>query len=789
MFKNYLKTAVRQLLRHKTITTINLLGLALGLACSALILLYVRHELSYDQYHEQKARIHRLVSKVQGASYEAVAKVPGPWGIVAKEELPEVRQAARFVFVNQILVAREGKRFYEAGGFYADSTVFEVFSFPLLRGEAQRALTRPNTMVVTESFAKKFFGEEAALGQTLRFDNQNDYLVTGVMANVPANSHFTFDFLVSMSTYSNPRRDDWQWLQYYTYFLLEPNVSPQAVAEKFPALLRGHMEENLAAAYSPYLQPLTEIHLHSHLFRELQPNSEVARIYIFSGIAVFLLLIACVNFMNLATARASTRAKEVGVRKAAGAARAQLVKQFLGEALLTSMSALLLALVAIEFFLPVFNTLAGTNLRPDYWGDAVVLLGLVGMALLAGLLAGSYPALVLSRFAPSPALKAKLQRMSGAALRKGLVTFQFALSAFLIIAAGVVKSQLDFMQNKKLGFNAGQLLIFPLRDNAMRAQHETVKRELAQHPQVVSVAFSGNLPGGGDWGIPYVPEGIPQDQIPPMRNLVVDHDFVATFGMELAEGRNFSHEYPAEATSAYLINEEAAKQLGWSAPLGKTIAMPNIQRPAGPVIGVVKDFHFRSMHEKIGPIMFFIPPPDWFAVIAVRIRPRNISATLAFLEKKFSEFDPHHPFNYNFFDEQFAQLHQAEQRLGELLGYVAALAIGLACLGLFGLATFAVEQRTKEIGVRKVLGASAGNIVWLLSQDFTKLVLAGFVLAAPLAYFAMHRWLEDFAYRVPLRMEVFGLAGLSALVVSWLTVAYQSFKAARANPVEALRHE
>ncbi len=789
MFKNYFKTAVRHLLRHKTISVINLLGLTIGLACSALILLYVRHELSYDQYHKNKERIYRLVSKVQGASYEAAAKVPGPWGIMAAKELPEVRRVARFVFFNQVLVSRGEKRFYEAGGFYADSSVFDMFSFALLRGDPETALIAPNAVVITQGFAKKYFGEEEALGQTLKFDNQNEYLITGVITNVPANSHFTFDFLVSMATYANPRRDDWQWLQFYTYLLLDEKASPQAVAQKFPPLLRTHVEENIAANYTPYLQPLTDIHLRSQLFREMQPNSDMAYLYIFSAVAAFILLIACINFMNLTTARAATRAKEVGVRKATGADRVQLVKQFLGEALLTSFMALLLALVAMEFLLPVFNALTSRTLALDYFGDVLFSLSLFGIALLVGLLAGGYPALVLSNFKPTQALKGKLQRASGASLRKGLVAFQFAISAFLMIATGVVYNQLDYIQNKKLGFNAEQLLIIPMRDNAVRAKYETVKHELTQHPNVVRVAASGNLPGGGDWGIPYVPEGIPHDQIPPMRVLAVDHDFITTFGMALSAGRTFSQTHPTDVSSAYLINEEAAKQLGWDDPIGKTIAMPNIQREAAPVIGVVKDFHFRSMREKIGPILFFIPPPDWFSVFSVRIRPQNVSETLAFLEKKSAEFDPSHPFEATFFDEQFAQLHHAEQQIGELLGYVAMLAILIACLGLFGLATFMAEQRTKEIGVRKVLGASAGSIMLLLSQDFTKLVLLGFVMAAPLAYFAMNRWLENFVYRTPVSFETFGLAGLLALAIAWLTVSYQSIKAARANPVEALRYE
>jgi putative ABC transport system permease protein len=430
MFQNYLKIALRNLRRHKIISLINIIGLAIGMACAALILLYVRHELSYDKYHKQKDRIYRLVSKVQGASYDAVAKVPGPWGITAQKDFPGIEKVARFVFFNQVLVSRGEKRFYEAGGFYADSTVFEVFSFPLLKGNPKTVLTQPNAIVITEAFAQRYFGNEDALGQTLRFDNQNECLVTGVMANVPTNSHFTFDFLVSMATYANPRREDWQWLQYYTYLLLKGGASPRAVAEKFPALLRQNFEATIAGNYTPYLQPLADIHLRSHLFREMQANSDIAYIYIFSAVAFFILLIACINFMNLTTARATTRGKEVGIRKVTGADRVQLVKQFLGEAVLVSGFALLLGLVLIDLLLPVFNTLTSRQLTISYLDDKIFLFSLVGLALVVGLVSGSYPAFVISGFKPVNVLKGKLPGSSRTWLRKGPSCFSLPFPRF-----------------------------------------------------------------------------------------------------------------------------------------------------------------------------------------------------------------------------------------------------------------------------------------------------------------------------------------------------------------------
>jgi putative ABC transport system permease protein len=647
----------------------------------------------------------------------------------------------------------------------------------------------PNSVVITEDLAQKYFANREPLGQTLTFDKKAEYTVTGVMQNVPANSHFTFSFLVSMETYANPRRDSWSWLQYYTYLLLDENTSTEVFPDKFTAVLRRHLDQNEAAKYSPFLQPLTDIHLHSNLFREMETNSDITYIYIFSAVALFILLIACINFMNLTTARAAIRTKEVGVRKVSGADRRQLVKQFLGEAVLTSFFAFLLGLVFIEFLLPVFNFLTGRLLSFNYYDNVLFLSVLTGIAILVGLISGSYPALVLSAFKPADSLKGKKHGSGGHLLRKGLVVFQFTISISLMIATGIVYHQLDYIQNKKLGFQTEQLVIIPIRDDAMRLKYETVKQQLLQHSGVVSATASGNLPGGGDWGIPYRPEGFSEDQIPPMRMLVVDQDFVATFGIELAAGRVFSKDYPGDAAGAYMINEEAAEQLGWENPTGKLIAMPAIEREAAPVIGVLKDFHFRSMREKIGPIMLFIPPPAWFSFFSVRVRPQNISETLTFLEKKWAEFDPDHPFDYAFLDERINRLHQSEKRMGRLLGHVAILAIFIACLGLFGLAAFTAERRTKEIGIRKVLGASVGNIILLLSKDFAKLVLTGFIVSLPFSYYVMNRWLQNFAYHIDIGWWVFALSGGLALIIALLTVSYQAVRAAIANPVKALRYE
>jgi putative ABC transport system permease protein len=786
---NYLKTAWRKARREKAYAAINLAGLAVGLACGILTTLYVRHELSYDRYHARKDRIVRLVTGVRGGAYQAIAKVPGPWGLTALKEIPEIERAVRFVLMNEILVGRGEVRSYERGGLYADASVFEVFSFPLLRGDPATALAHPGTVVITESFARKFFGGADALGASLTFDSKTDYLITGVMRDVPAESHFRFDFLVSMETYANPMREDWRWNQFYTYLLLREGASPGAVAAKFPALLGRHMAAADAAGYATSFQKLTDIHLRSHLFREIEPNSDIANVIIFSAVAFLILAIAGINFMNLTTARALARAKEVGVRKAVGASRSQLARQFLGESLLMSAAAFAVALGLAALLLPVFRPLAGRSLALFGPSQTGFLAAMAGLSLAVGIAAGAYPAFVLSSFRPSEALRGRARGLRGDLMRKGLVVFQFAASAFLLVATGIVSDQLRFVQGRRLGFDIGHLIVVPIRDDKMRAGFEAAKRELMSVPGVVSASASGNLPGGSDWGVPYEAEGIAPDRLPPMRQLLVDEDFVATYRFELAAGRSFALDHPTDATAAVMINEEAARQLAWADPLGRTMAVPVLKHGPSPVIGVIKDFHFRSLHEKIGPIMLLTATPEMMTVISLRIRADGAPATLAGLERKWRELDPAHPFTYSFLDEGFARLYDRERRTGTLLLSVAGLAVFVACLGLFGLAAYAARKRTKEIGIRKTVGASTRSIVALLSGDFTRLVAIGYLVAVPAVVWLMSRWLQGFAYRRAIGIGPFAAAGIAVLAAGWLAVGFQSVRAARANPTDALRYE
>ena len=789
MLKSYLTVALRSLRRHRAYSFINIAGLAVGMACVLLIFLYVQDERSYDQYHAKKDRIYRLVTAVDGASFDGVAKVPGAWGPATLEDLPGVEAMTRLRFSSTVLVSRGDQRFYEGGGFYTDPAIFEVFSFTMQQGDPATALDDPNGIVLTESLAQKYFLDENPLGQALTFDNQQERTVTGVLADVPANSHFTFTFLLPTAAEPDSLQYDWVRNQHYTYLLLGANTSPEAVLAQVPAVLTRRIGEEAATRYTPRLQALTDIHLGSNLWREMAVNGNRDYLYLFGAVAFFILLIACINFMNLATARSARRAREVGVRKASGARRSALMQQFLGESILMSGIAVVLAVVLVSLLLPAFNQITGKTLSLAVLMDGRVMPALVGFALFVGLLAGSYPAFVLSAFRPVSVLKGDVAGTSRVGLRKALVVFQFAISIILIVAVGVIDNQLHFIQSKNLGFNKDQVVIVPIRDNAMTASLEAVKQEFLNQPGVVSVAASGNLPGGGDWGFPLYPEGIPDDQRPPSRILAVDHDFIDTYQMEIVAGRNFS-EQGIDAQGAFLLNEEAARQIGWADPIGKTMGLPpSISPEPLPVVGVVKDFHFRSLHESIGPLVFFKPPPFWFSLFSIRISPENAETTLARIEDVWDRFDPAHPLTHSFLDQNFQALYQGETLVRTLLNYAMALAIFIACLGLFGLAAFTAEQRTKEIGIRKVLGASASGIVLLLSKDFARLVAVAFVVAAPLAYFAMNRWLNAFAYQVDISWGIFLMAGSLALAIALATVGYQAVRAALADPVKALRYE
>ena len=804
MIKNYLKIALRNLRKHKGYTFINITGLAVGLACCLLIVLFVRDELSYDRYHDNADQIYRITLDALLGEQEIHGPIsPAPMAQALVSDFPEVVQATRlFTFRDETLVRYEDNRFVEERFFFGDSTFFEVFTFPFLQGDPETALVEPNTVVLTESTARKYFGQENPIGQTLRVNEQTDYEVTGVMADVPTNSHFHFDFLGSLGTLDNSRNPIWVSNNFRTYFILAEGHSPEALEAKFPAMVENYagpqVEQILGITIDQFfasggrfafqLQALTDVHLHSQLDFEIEPNGDITYVYAFSVVAFLILLIACINFMNLATARSANRAKEVGVRKVLGSNRRQLTLQFLMESMLLSVIALGVALVLAAVLLPVFNSLSGKALQIDYL-DGFMLSGVIGLAVLVGLLAGSYPAFFLASFSIVNVLKGQgTVGMKSSGLRSGLVVFQFVISIALMIGTAMVYRQVDFIQNKRLGFDKEHVIVLE-RFNALGPQQQAFKQQIQQHPNVVAVAAANTLPGRSFGDTSFIPEGAPPEDIRNIHLLYTDFDLLETLNLELVDGRFFSRDFATDST-AIVLNEAAVKELGWTEAVGKRLVSPSFSGGESQfitVVGVVKDFHFESLRQAIGPLGMFIGRN--LNYLTVRIEPGDVTGTLAAFEAQWKTFAPEQPFTYSFLDRDVDALYQADQRTGSLFGTFALLAIMIACLGLFGLAAFTAEQRTKEIGVRKVLGASVGGIVLLLSKEFTKLVALAFVVAAPLAYFATNRWLQDFAFQADFSWWIFVLAGLAALAIAWLTVSYQSIRAALTNPVEALRYE
>lgn len=794
MFKNYLKIAFRNLKKHKVYSSINVIGLAAGLACFILVGLYISYETSFDKYHENKDELFRLVTTGgRDDNYEGIAKVTAPWGEAALTEISEIESMTRFVFHGTSLMRYKQNRFFEGNGFFADSSALEMFTFPLIKGDPKTALDRPNSIIIDEDFAQRFFGEENPMGKTIVVSEETEYTVTGILEEIPSNSHFTFDFLVSLTSYTHPDIDDWRiWNQFYTYVQLKDGAQPVSVENQMQDILELNLGEDFNPESKATLQPITSIHLTSNLWREMTLNSDTSSLYAYGIVGFFILLLACINFINLMTARASTRLKEVGIRKTIGAQRGALIRQFLGESLIVTFIALILALIITDLFLPSFSELSSSPFDNTFLLNPLILSSILILTLLIGFLSGMYPAFVLSSPKPSSILKGVQKIQGNVLLRKGLVVFQFAASVALICSTLVMQKQFNFMQNKDLGFDKEQVINIPIRDFTINPQFETIKEEFLQVPGVNNVSFSGNLPGGGDWGLPYVAEGVPEEDQPTMRMLAIDHDFVETFGMEIIEGRDFSTEYSTDVQGGFLLNEEAVKQLNWTEnTLAQSISFPFDQLDMNnkPVLGVVKDFHFRSMKEEIAPIMLFIPPNGWYSQISVKVNTTNTEEIIAGLEEVWAKFDPVHPMTATFFDQRYGRLHQVEENAGTLLGYLTAVAILIACFGLFGLVAFSAQQRTKEIGIRKVLGSSVQGIVGLLSKEYLALVMFGFIVGVPLSYYWISGWLNQFAYQTSIGAETFVLTLCITVLVAMLAVCYQAIKAALLNPVQSLKSE
>lgn len=806
MFRNYFKVAFRNLWKNKGYSAINILGLAIGLATCLLIMIYVVDELSYDKFNKKADRIYRVDGDINfGGTHWILAVAPDPMGATLKKDFPQVEQYVRFRNYGGFRVKKGNDNVQENSVIYVDSTLFDVFTLPVIHGDTKTALDDLASVVITEKIAKKYFNTTDAVGKVMVMDDENNYKVSAVIKDIPEQSHFRFDFFVPLNS-EESKQGNWLSNNFNTYIVLKEGSDPKKLESQLNGIVTKYLgpqafqvlnatldDLKKSGGHVKYsLTPLTEIHLHSNKTGELGANGSMQYVYIFSAIALFILLIACVNFMNLSTARSSNRAKEVGVRKVLGSNKKNLVSQFLTESVLISFIALILAIGIAQLLLPYFNQLSGKDIDMGWFSKPWLLPSLLVLVLIVGVLAGSYPSFYLSSFQPVTVLKGKLSGgFKRSWLRSSLVVFQFATSVILIVGTIVIYSQLSFIRNKRLGFDREQVMIvqngFALGDHA-----KTFRNELKNIKGVENVTMTGFLPTGDNRSdSPLFPEAsLNQKAAVSMQTWYVDENYIPTLKMEMAKGRNFSSQLQTDS-SAVIVNEAAAKMLPFADPIGKTLYyltdMQSKEVTTYQIIGVVKDFNFNSLRDQVTPMVLFFDESR--GSIALRFQTSDISSLISQVQGKWKSIAPNQPFSYTFMDEDFNNIYQSEQRIGKIALSFSVLAILIACLGLFGLVTYAAEQRTKEIGIRKVLGASVSNIVRMLSKDFMKLVVIAMVFAFPLSWYFMNKWLEDFAYRISIDWKVFALAGLAAILIAIITVSFQAIKAAITNPVKNLRTE
>ena len=802
MVKNYLKIAWRNLTKNKVFSIINISGFAIGLTCFVLIGVFVINELSYDKYPAEAANIYRVNLSVTGNGDVAVYPlVDAAVGEGIKNAFPEVK-ASTTIFSVSDFVKYEDKQFKEEHLAFADSIFLKIFSIPLVEGNPNSALVQPNSIVISKAFSKKYFGNSEAIGKSLVIGTRNSvYKVTGVIDKVPDNSHFHFDAFLSQSTFQVTNKT-WSNLGYYTYLLLNKNVNPKELESKFPQLVAKYvvpeiqhdMGVSLAEAQKSVntfrfsLVPLADIHLRSNTKFELEPNGDIQYVYIFSILALFILLLACVNFTNLSTARAIKRAREVGIRKVMGSVKKQLVVQFLTESVLLTFFSMLLSYVLIFLLLPYFNQLANKNISFDFFLSYKLVLAVFLVSFIAGILAGIYPAFFLSSFNTIRVLKgASMQGSQRKPLRSGLIVFQFFVSTALIIATIIIYRQLHYMQNKKLGYDKDQVLF--LSDARLLGKDQPAfKQQLLQDNRVVSASISRSVPGGQIMdGTEIYPKNENSNGTEIHANIShVDYDYLSTLGIQVIKGRNFSKDFPTDS-SGIVVNEAAVQQLGWTNDnaVGKSIVRSGQQEFH--VIGIVGDFNYASLKQKVAPMMMMLGGN--FGGLIIKVSTRDVKGFLADLKKQWTSFNPQGPLEYNFLDEKFAALYASEERTKQIFSAFAILAIIIASLGLFGLSAFVIEQRTKEIGIRKVLGASVQQVLLLVSKEFLLLIGIAFVISVPVTWWAMNAWLKDFAYRINIGTGVFIAAGASALLIAFITISFQAIRAAVANPVKSLRTE
>jgi putative ABC transport system permease protein len=813
MIRNYLKLAFRSMARHKLISFINLFGLTTGLACCLLILTYILHETSYDRYNSKADRIWRVTrsfNNKEGIVSLHLGSVAPPFAPLLQNDFPDIQKVTRLFGTGTTPVRYEEKIFNEKNLAFADNNLFSVFDIPILEGDRQTSLAEPFTVIMTPATAHKYFGDADPINKVIRVNNQFNLKVTAIFAPLPSNSHFHADILMSFPTLNDSAiygkenlATNWGNNSFFTYLLLPKHYPVRELEGLFPAFLDRHManKNGYGTGSTPskltklFLQPLTDIHLRSHLDDELEPNGDITRVYIFSAIALFILLIACINYMNLSTARSALRAREIGIRKVSGAQRRELITQFLCESILLSYISLILAVAIALLTLPWINDLTGLQLNARTLLQWSVLIPLVLTPFLVGTLSGLYPAVFLSSFQPVKVLKGLFKAgNSTVSFRKVLVVTQFAISIVLLISTAIVFQQLHYMQDASLGFNKERVVTMGY-NSGLDKTYESFRNALLRDPHILDATLSSRVPSGrllDEMGA----SSESGDSLRPVnadiKFVAVDHDFLKTYGIPIVAGRDFSRDYATD-TSNFLLNVAATRVLGVRSPaemVGKNFSYGGAK---GKVIGIMGDFNFEDLHQHILPLIFIIPPASQasnnYGNISIKLAGGNISGSLAHIETTWKRFLPDVPFEYTFLNERFDRLYKNEQRQGSLFTAFAGIAIFIASLGLFGLSAFTITQRVKEIGVRKVLGASAGSIVGLLSMDFLKLVAIAALIAFPIAWYAMHIWLGDFAYRIPIRWWVFLAAGALAAAIALVTISVQAIRAALANPVKALRSE
>jgi putative ABC transport system permease protein len=809
MFKSYFKTALRNIFRNKLFSVINILGLSVGIACAFLILITIQDDLSYDQFFEDKDQIYRVVlDRKYPENTVSYAIIPYSMGDAMVQDLPEVLTCTRaFKIGGEFVMIYEDRTFKENYAAFADSTFFEFFGIPILEGDPKQILSMPNGIALSESTARKYFGEQDPLGKNLTIPlNDQKLTVTGVFKDIPDHSHMKFDIIASIKATGLDQAPNFISFSVFTYIKLKKDTPPSAIEVKLPMLVdryaAGQIETQLGIGYKEYteagngyhyyLQPLTSIHLNSHLENEIRPNANKTYVYILAGIALFLVVIASINFMNLSTARSADRAREVGMRKVVGSHKSQLIAQFLTESVVITFVSLTLAIVFVELFLPSFNTLSGKALEINYLDNWFTIPVLLLIGVIIGVLAGSYPAFVLSQFRPTVVLKGRFTRSGkGTFLRNTLVVFQFWISIILISTTILVIRQMKYFQNTDLGFDRENIITIQ-RAGVLMDQLEAYKQELLKHPNIIAATASSTEISGGYYPGIFFQTSEKQSEVMTSRGMTVDDDFIQTYQLKILKGRGFSRDF--NDSLSILINESAVREFQLDDPVGATLYSP--QDGENPtlvfrVVGVVQDFHYGSLHSDIKSFVLWSHegPIPGMNLLSVKIKKDQQSETLSYIERKWNEFIPENPITYHHLEDDIYSMYQNEETSTRIFGIFTLLAILIACVGLFGLAAHTAAKRTKEIGIRKVMGATIPGIVQRLSSDFTRLVLIAFLLAIPVALIFMRQWLMNFAYKTSINVWIFLLAGMLALVIALITVSFHAIRAASTNPADALRYE